>query len=351
MRAQNFLIGTRRVGEGAPCFIIAEAGVNHNGSLSLARELIEAAAEAGADVVKFQTFRTEDVVTEDAPKASYQKQTTGVEESQANMLRKLELPNEFYPELLALAKEKKLIFLSTPFGVASVDFLADLGMPAFKIPSGEITHPALLSRMAAKHKPLLISTGMSTLEEVEEAVRLVEARGAREFCLLQCTSNYPANPADVNLRAMITMRQHFGVPVGLSDHTEGFEVSLAAVALGAAVIEKHLTLDRSLPGPDQAASMEPDEFAIMVRGIRKVEASLGDGRKIPAASELGVAAVARRSMVAARTLPAGTVLTAQDISFKRPGTGMLPSALPKVLGKTMARDLAAGHLLSLEDLR
>jgi N-acetylneuraminate synthase len=349
MKSLNFAINARLIGRSQPCFIIAEAGVNHNGDPQLARELILTAARVGADAVKFQTFQTDEVVTAGAPKAEYQKRTTDVEESQREMIRKLELPLEVYPELCAIAAENGLVFLSTPFDVGSVDFLADLGVPAFKIPSGELTHPALLTRIASKGKPLLISTGMSTLEEVANAVRLIEAQGADEFCLLQCTSNYPADPADANLRAMITMETIFGVAVGLSDHTEGIEVALAAVALGAAVIEKHLTLDRTMAGPDHAASLEPAEFQALVRGIRKVESALGTGEKKPAAAEQRVAHVARRSLVAARDIASGAVLTEDDIACKRPGAGIAPALMRQVLGRRAGRAIAAGTLLDWED--
>lgn len=350
MKSLNFAINARLIGRSQPCFIIAEAGVNHNGDPQLARELISTAARVGADAVKFQTFQTDEVVTAGAPKAEYQKRTTDVEESQREMIRKLELPWGVYPELRAIAAENGLVFLSTPFDVGSVDFLADLGVPAFKIASGELTHPALLTRIASKGKPLLISTGMSTLEEVANAVRLLETQGAHEFCLLQCTSNYPADPADANLRAMITMETIFGVAVGFSDHTEGVEVALAAVALGAAVIEKHLTLDRTMAGPDHAASLKPAEFQALVRGIRKVESALGTGEKKPAAAELRVAHVARRSLVAARDIASGTVLTEHDITYKRPGTGIAPTSVGQVLGRRAGRPISAGTLLTWEDL-
>jgi N,N'-diacetyllegionaminate synthase len=349
MKSTSFAIGSRVIGRSRPCFIIAEAGVNHNGDPRLARELILAAARAGADAVKFQTFRTEELVTAHAPKADYQKRTTDIGESQQEMLRKLELPLEIYPELRARAEGEGLAFLSTPFDVGSVDFLADLGVSAFKIPSGELTHPALVTRIASKDKPLLVSTGMSTLDEVADAVRLVEAQGAHEFCLLQCTSNYPADPADVNLRAMVTMERIFGVVVGFSDHTEGIEVALAAVALGAAVIEKHFTLDRTMAGPDHAASLEPAEFQALVRGVRKVETALGTGEKKPAAGEQIVANVVRRSLVAARDIPTGAVLTEDDIACKRPGVGIAPGLIREVLGRRAARSIAAGDLLAWED--
>lgn len=350
MRVRTFSIGKKQIGSGNPCFIIAEAGVNHNGNPELAQKLIHAAAEAGADAVKFQTFVAERLVTAEAPKAEYQKRTTGSDESQLAMIRKLELPRECWAELRRLAEAKGLVFLSTPFDLGSVDFLNQLGVPAFKVPSGEITHPALLEKVATTGKPVLISTGMSSLAEVAAAVRIMEAKGLREFCLLQCTSNYPANPDDTNLRAMVTLEQEFGVPVGLSDHTEGIEVSIAAVAMGAAVIEKHLTLDRSMEGPDHTASMEPSEFKTLALGIRKVERAMGTGEKKAASSEQGVAQVARRSLVIARDLVAGTVLSESDLAYKRPGTGIPPTDAAKVIGRRTTRALSAGALLSWDDL-
>lgn len=340
-------IAGNRIGTGHPCFIIAEAGVNHNGSLDLARALIDAAAAADADAVKFQTFKTRNVISATAPKAAYQQQTTDTKESQLEMVERLELPFEAFRELAAYCGERRVIFLSTPFDDESADFLAQLGVAAFKIPSGEITNLPLLRRIARKSRPMLVSTGMCHLGEVETAVRLFEECGNRDFALLHCVSNYPSAPADSNLRAMRTMAEAFGVPVGYSDHTLGGEVALAAVALGACVIEKHLTLDRALPGPDHRASLEPEAMAALVRGIRDVEAALGDGRKRPVASEANTASVARKSLVSARAIKAGEVVTESMVAIKRPGTGLPPASIELVIGRRARGEIAADRVLDL----
>lgn len=339
-----------QLGPNAPCFIIAEAGVNHNGDLDLAKRLVDTAVAAGANAVKFQTFKAARLVTSEAPKAEYQQRATAGNESQYEMLRRLELSTEAHQELIAYCRRLGIIFMSTPFDEESADFLDELGVSIFKLPSGEITNLPFLAHVARKGKPLIISTGMSYLGEVELAVRTVEEAGNRQFVLLHCVSNYPADPADTNLRAMNTMATAFGLPVGYSDHTLGLEISLAAVALGACVIEKHITLDRSMPGPDHNASLEPDELAALVKGIRIVEAALGDGRKEPAASEANTAAVARKSLVAAKDVPAGTTLTEELIAIKRPGTGLPPAMRGQLVGRTMRVSIPAGTLLTLEML-
>lgn len=336
-----------KIGSAFPCFIVAEAGVNHNGNLSLARQLVDVAAASGADAVKFQTFRAEKVVTAGAPKAAYQLETTGAEEDQLEMIRRLELPFEAFRELSAYCQARKIIFLSTPFDEESVDFLDDI-VPVFKVPSGEITNLPFLSHIARKGKPMIVSTGMANLREVETAIRTIEQAGNSKIVLLHCTSNYPANSSDVNLRAMQTMAEAFNTPVGYSDHTLGIEVSLAAVALGACVIEKHFTVDRTLPGPDQRASIEPQELENLVRGVRVIEAALGHGRKEPAASEANTAAVARRSLVARRDIVSGTVLSEEDLAIMRPGTGLPPGSLSELVGRTAQVNIPAGTLLSWE---
>jgi N-acetylneuraminate synthase len=343
-------IAGRLVGPGHPCLVIAEAGVNHNGSLKLALKLVEAAAEAGAEAVKFQTFRAEELASPLAPKAAYQEETTGREQSQLEMLKALELAPEDYAALAARCRELGLIFLSTPFDVASADLLAGLGMAAFKIPSGEITNLPLLAHLGAKGRPVILSTGMSTLAEVGVAVTALQAAGCRELALLHCLSNYPADPAQVNLRAMDALAQAFGLPVGYSDHTLGLAVPLAAVALGACIIEKHFTLDRGLPGPDHRASATPAELAALVRGARVVEAALGHGRKEPARDEAGTRDVARRSLAAAVDIPAGAALAPAMIALQRPGTGLGPGMLERVVGRRAVTDIPAGTLLSLEML-
>lgn len=350
MPLQSLTFANRSVGPGQACFIIAEAGVNHNGSLAMARQLVDVAVRAGADAIKFQTFRAESLVSSQAPKAEYQLQTTDAGESQLDMLRRLELSFEAFRELYAYCQQRGILFLSTPFDDASANFLDDLGVVAFKIPSGEVTNVPFLTHVARKGKPLIVSTGMAYLGEVETAVRTIVATGNRELVLLHCVSNYPAAPADINLRAMTTMGTAFEVPVGYSDHTMGDAVALAAVALGACVIEKHFTLDRTLPGPDHGASLEPQELCELIQGIRQVEAALGHGRKEPVASELSTAAVARKSLVAEQDIGAGTRLTEEHIGIKRPGNGLPPVMLPYVLGRTARLPIPAGALLTLEML-
>lgn len=338
----------RKVGPGQSCFIIAEAGVNHNGDLALAHQLVDVAVQATADAVKFQTFRAEQLVALDAPKAKYQIEHTDEAESQYEMLRRLELSKGAFRELRDYCRERGILFLSTPFEEESADFLADLGVPAFKISSGEITNLPFLSYVARKKKPMIVSTGMAYLGEVEAAINTIYAAGNHDLILLHCVSNYPADPADINLRALQTMGAAFDVPVGYSDHTMGIEAALAAVAMGACVIEKHFTLDRTLAGPDHWASLEPNELMALVRSIRTVETSLGNGRKQPAVSESRTAAVVRKSLVAARDIPAGAVLTEEMIAIRRPGTGLPPAMRPFLVGRTVKVSAVAGALFTLD---
>jgi N-acetylneuraminate synthase len=339
-------VAGQRIGRGQPCFVIAEAGVNHNGSIEAALQMVELAEKAGADAVKFQTFRAEQLVTSGAPKAQYQLRYTSATESQYEMLRRLELAPSAYGRLIDCCRERGILFLSSPFDEQSAGLLYDLGVPAFKIPSGEITNLPLLEHIGRYQRPMIVSTGTACLNEVETAVDTIAECGNREIILLHCVSCYPANAQDVNLRAMHTMAAAFGLPVGYSDHTLGMEIALAAVALGACVLEKHFTLDRSLPGPDQATSLDPVEFTTMVKAIRSVEAALGHGRKEPAASEADAAAVVRKSLVAAADIPAGTKITEDVISMKRPGTGLPPAARAQVMGRIARSNIAAGTLLS-----
>ena len=322
-----------RINDNAPIFIIAEAGVNHNGSIELAKQLIDVAAEADADAVKFQTFIAEEVVSTDAPKAEYQKQTTDASESQLDMIKKLEISKEDHQELMDYAKHKNIMFLSTPFDERSVDLLVELGVPLIKISSGEITNHPFLKYIAKKGLPIILSTGMSTLEEVAEAVLAIKTAGCKDLTILHCTSNYPARVEDCNLLAMKTMADAFDVPVGYSDHTPGIYVSLAAAAMGACVLEKHFTLDRTLLGPDHRASLEPAELDEMVQGIRVIEKALGSPEKTPVEPELEVRDVARRSIVAKIDIPKGTTLTEEIIAYKRPGTGIPPKDVDKIIGK------------------
>lgn len=290
----------RKIGVGLPCFIVAEAGVNHNGQIELARQLVDAAAAAGADAVKFQVFQAEKLVAPSAPKASYQREAGAFGESQLQMLKKLELPLAAFRDLEQYCRQKRILFLATPFDEQSSDFLEQLPVAGFKVSSCDLTHLGFLDHLARKGKPLLVSTGMANQTEVEAAVRAIRETGNDQVALLHCVSKYPAAPAEANLRAMATLAQAFDLPVGFSDHTPGLEVALAAVALGACVIEKHFTISRGLPGPDHRASLEPDELGSLVRGIRNVEAALGHGRKEPVAGEAEVAGAARRSLVCGR---------------------------------------------------
>jgi N-acetylneuraminate synthase len=330
--------------------VIAEAGVNHNGDLDMALQLVDAAAAAGADAVKFQTFIANRVISASAPKAKYQLQTTCATESQLDMIRPLQLSPQAHRELSDYSQERGVLFMSTPFDEDSVDLLDELGVPVFKIGSGEITNWPFLEYIARIGKPIILSTGMSYLSEVDEAVRVIRNAGCRQLLLLHCVSNYPAAPDDANLRAMETMMRAFQVPVGYSDHTPGIEVSLAATALGACVIEKHFTLDKNLPGPDHRASLEPSELAALIKGVRTVEAALGHGEKRPAASEVNTAAVARRSLVAAQDINAGTVVTREMIAIKRPGTGLPPAMHSYLVGRTTRTNIPADTLISLEML-
>jgi len=329
-------IGKRLIGSQNPCFIIAEAGINHNGDVALAKKLVDAAVEAGADAVKFQTFKAENVVTSTAEKAEYQKTATGTTESQYEMIKKLELSEADFGELAEYAGDAGIIFLSTPFDEESVNLLDQIGVPAFKIPSGEITNFPLLKKIAQKFKPIILSTGMATLGEVEEALNHLKKHGAEEIVLLHCTTSYPAPVTAVNLRAMETLRYAFQMPAGYSDHTEGITIPIAAVAMGACVIEKHFTLDRTLPGPDHRASLEPQELATMVKAVRDVELARGNGVKGPTEEEEAIKRVARRSIVAKRDIRMGDVLAEDDLAIKRPGTGIEPRYLDFVV-RTKAR--------------
>ena len=341
-------IGRHKVGANLPCFIIAEAGVNHNGKLDLALQLVDAAQKVGADAIKFQTFKAKKLVTPSAQKAGYQKASTAPDETQFEMLKKLELGSQDFVAISQHCQKQGIIFLSSPFDEESIDFLDSMGVPAFKIPSGEINNLPYLKAVGAKAKPVILSTGMSSMQDVEMAVQTLKSTGNAAIILLHCVSNYPADPADVNLRAMQTLRDTFGLPVGFSDHTMGIEIPLAAAALGACVIEKHVTLDRSLEGPDHKASIEPDELSSMVQGIRKIEAALGDGIKSRRASEEEIAAVVRKSLVAKIDLPAGTVIRSEMIDARRPGSGLPPTMADAILGRTLGVPLKAGDLFSLD---
>jgi N,N'-diacetyllegionaminate synthase len=329
--------------------IIAEAGVNHNGDLELAKQIVKAAANAGADLVKFQTFTAEGLAIDSAPKADYQNQTTDQKQSQFSMLRQLELTAEMHEQLIVYCSKQGIGFFSTGFDLQSVDYLASLGADRFKIPSGEITNLPYLRHVGAFGKPLILSTGMATLGEIEAALDACEIAGTprSRITVLHCNTEYPTPMQDVNLRAMCSIRDAFGVAVGYSDHTLGIEVPIAAVALGATVIEKHLTLDRNWPGPDHKASLEPDEFAVMVRAIRNIEQAMGDGIKRPSPSEAKNKPIARKSLVAARSIKAGERFTPENLTAKRPGTGVSPMRWDTAMGRTATRDYGADEMIEL----
>jgi N-acetylneuraminate synthase/N,N'-diacetyllegionaminate synthase len=338
MQQDKVRIGNKIIGEGHPVFIIAEAGVNHNGSLKLAKRMIDVAKEAGADAVKFQTYNTEALITLNAPKAEYQKKTVPVK-SQYEMLKSLELSSEVFKELFNYCRHKKIIFFSTPFDLKSADFLNKLRVPAFKISSGELTNVPLLEQISRFGKPIILSTGMATILEIEEAVKTIYAFNNRRLVLLHCTSNYPAEFKNVNLKAMQTMQKMFKLPVGYSDHTNGVEVAVAAVALGAAVIEKHFTLDKKLSGPDHLASLSPEELFLLVRSIRNIEQAMGDGAKTPRRSEIEVQRMARKSIVAINDIQRGAILSANMLTVKRPGTGIPPKYIDRIIGRRAKKDI------------
>ena len=329
--------------------IIAEAGVNHNGDIELAKQLIVAAKAAGADIVKFQTFKTGSLVTRTAEKASYQKGNTDPSESQYSMIRKLELSKADHKVLIEECHRHAIGFFSTAFDTDSFDMLQEMGLDQVKIPSGELTNLPLLRYMTRLRMPVMLSTGMATLGEIDAALEAIEQAGTHRqlVTVLHCTTDYPASMADVNLRAMVSMKAALGVEVGYSDHTPGIEIPIAAVALGARVIEKHLTLDRSPPGPDHLASLEPHEFKAMVDAIRNVEVALGNGVKRPSASELKNKLIARKSMVAIRAIRKGETFSDVNIGTKRPGTGISPMRWDEVMGRTAPRDFNVDDLLEL----
>jgi len=329
------------------CLIIAEAGVNHNGDICLAERLVDAAAVSGADLVKFQTFSAKRLATLGAPKAEYQSRLTDRTQSQYEMLRQLELTEAMHKHLIAYCSSRGIDFFSTGFDVDSVNYLASLGAERFKIPSGEITNLPYLRHVGGFGKPIILSTGMATLGEIEAALTALEDAGTSRgrITVLHCNTEYPTPMADVNLRAMCSIREAFGVAVGYSDHTAGIEVPVAAVALGATVVEKHLTLDRNSPGPDHKASLEPDEFSAMVRAIRNIEQAMGDGIKRPSSSEAKNKPIARKSLVAASPIRAGELFTPDNVAVKRPGTGINPMRWDEVMGRAAHRGFAPDELL------
>lgn len=344
-----FRLGDRRIGAaGEGVFVIAEAGVNHDSDVEIAHRLVDAAADAGADAVKFQTFVPESLASADAPTAAYQRAGDQGTDQRA-MLQRLVLAKESWPTLQKHALERGLVFLSTPFDDASADLLDRLDVPGFKVGSGELTNLAFLDRLAHRGRPMIVSTGMATMVEVAAAVDTIRATGLAELAVLHCVSNYPAAPRDANLAAMGTMREAFGLQTGWSDHTPGIELPIAAAALGATIVEKHLTIDRSRRGPDHAMSLEPTEFAAMVAAIRATADAVGDGDKVPAAAERAIAAVARRSLHWAHDLAAGHTIESEDLLAQRPGTGISPARIHELVGHQTRRAVAAGAMVEEGD--
>ena len=327
--------------------IIAEAGVNHNGDLEIAKRLVDCAAEAGADIIKFQTFKAENLAIEKAEKANYQKDTTGVEETQFQMLKKLELTENMHDELIRYCNDKNIQFLSTPFDIESIHFLSNKDISLFKIPSGEITNLPYLREIGKQNKDVILSTGMSNMVEVNAAIEILQTYGAKKISLLHCSTEYPTPMQDVNLNAMISMKQETGLDVGYSDHTLGWEVSVAAVALGAKIIEKHFTLDKNMKGPDHKASLEPEELKRMVMAIRNIELAMGDNEKKISPSEIKNKYVARKSIVAKHYIHKGEILTEINLTTKRPGNGICPMEWDSIIGTFAKRDFDRDEMIEI----
>ncbi|HIW80363.1 MAG TPA: N-acetylneuraminate synthase [Candidatus Acetatifactor stercoripullorum] len=319
-------------------FVIAEAGVNHNGSLELAKKLADKAKEAGADAVKFQTFRSANLVCKNAEKADYQRENGDKSESQLQMLQKLELTAKMHEELKEYCEQKQIMFLSTPFDMESIDLLEEMGMPVYKIPSGEITNLPYLRKIGSLRKKVILSSGMSNLEEIKEAVKILRECGTADISVLHCNTQYPTPMEDVNLNVMQTLRKELGLPVGYSDHTKGIEVPIAAAALGAEIIEKHFTLDKEMDGPDHKASLEPEELKQMITAIRNIEKALGSPEKKVTDSERANIAVVRKSIVAKKPIRKGECFTEDNITTKRPGNGISPMLWDSVIGQAATRD-------------
>lgn len=345
---QEIKIGDITISGNSPVFIIAEAGVNHNGDLEIAKRLTKEAAVSGADCIKFQTFKAERVVTKNAPKAKYQLETTDKTENQIDMLRKIELKPEQHIELKQYAEELGIVFLSTPYNMEDVDLLEDIGVLAYKVASGQIVEIPFLRKIAVTGKPIFLSTGMSTLAEIDTALNTIMKEGNDQVVVLQCTTNYPSSFKDANLRVLQTLESTFGSLVGYSDHTIGEEAVIAAVALGAKVIEKHFTLDKDLPGPDHSSSMTPLEFKLLTEKIRRTESSLGSTKKTPTEIEKENAVGMRRSIVASRNIRIGDTINDDSITFKRPATGLSPQFFDMILGKKAAKNISVDELLQMD---
>lgn len=328
-------------------YIIAEAGVNHNGDINLAKKLVDTAVFSGADCIKFQTFISSNIVSKNAEKAEYQKKETGNSESQQEMLKKLELTFEEFIELRDYCNLKNIEFLSTAFDFESINFLHSIGMNKWKIPSGEITNLPYLIKIAKLNQPVILSTGMSDIDEVKAAVKILRENGATDINLLHCTTEYPTPFEDVNLKAMITMAEELGLPFGYSDHTKGIEIPIAATALGATIIEKHFTLDKNMEGPDHKASLEPDELKLMVESIRNIEKALGNGIKKPANSEIKNMVIARKSIIARHKIKEGEMFTEENLTVKRPGSGISPMKWFEVIGTRAKRNFEEDELIEI----
>lgn len=332
------------------CFIIAEAGVNHNGDLEIAKKLVDVACDAGVDAVKFQTFKTENLVTKNAEKADYQKENTG-SGSQFQMLKKLELSYENHVILKQYCESKGIMFISTPFDFESVDLLEKLDIPLYKISSGDLTNTPLLKYIAKMNKPMIVSTGMANLGEVEKAVESIKKTDNNRISLLHCTSNYPTDYEDVNLNAMITLKNAFKFSIGYSDHTVGIEVPIAAVAMGAEIIEKHFTIDKNMEGPDHKASLNPQELKQMVKSIRNMEKAFGDGVKRCNKNEENTKTIARKSIVASKNIVKGENISYENITFKRPGNGMDPTFADEIIGKIAICDISVDEVITFSNIK
>lgn len=344
-------IGNKTIGNGHTSFIIAEAGVNHNGDIQLAKKLIDKAVEAGVDAIKFQTFKSENLVTGYASMAKYQKDNIGSEDSQFNMLKKLELSFDEFIKLKEYCDKRNIIFMSTPFDFESADFLNSIGVEAFKIGSGDLTNIPLLEHISKYKKPIILSSGMATLGEIEDAIISLKNAGMEEVAVLHCTSNYPAAIDTINLKAMNTIKDAFKIIGGYSDHTVGITIPIAAAALGADIIEKHFTLDKAMEGPDHKASLDPEELKKMVISIRKIETAMGNGIKMFSSSEIDTMSVARKSIVAAKNIKQGEIITLKDLAYKRPGNGLSPKCYKNILGKKANKDIKEDEQITLDMLQ
>jgi len=344
-------IGNKKIGNGYPSFIIAEAGVNHNGDIEFAKKLIDKAVDAGVDAIKFQTFKSEKLVTGYASMAKYQRENIGSEDSQFNMLKKLELSYEEFFLLKDYCDKKGIIFMSTPFDFESADFLNSIGVEAFKISSGDLTNIPLLDYISKYKKPIILSSGMATLGEIEDAIVSLKNTGMEEIAVLHCTSNYPAAIETINLKAMNTIKDAFKIIGGYSDHTVGITIPIAAAALGANIIEKHFTLDKTMEGPDHKASLNPEELKTMVISIREIETAMGNGIKMFSSSEIDTMAVARKSIVASKNIRQGEIITLKDLDYKRPGNGLSPKYYKTILGKKVKKDIKEDEQITLDMLQ